>query len=140
VNPKIVSCSGTQQPTDYRLDPLGHLTPPFNIKFDGLIKCNPLTTETDTTEPFPPGTSVFIQYKGIPTRTMVLSVPIDSSDTSEAYHYYTFNLITGSNRQIARNVITEDRYTSENSALKYDDTDNGITCDSCQMAHEPSLH
>jgi hypothetical protein len=105
---------------DYRLNHLGHLPPPFNIKFDG---CKPLTTYTDIAEPFLPGTSVFIQYKGVFTHAMVMSLHIDSSNTSDEYHYYTDNLVTGSNRQI---VISEARYTAANSALKHNDTDNGI--------------
>jgi hypothetical protein len=35
---------------DYRLDPLGHLLSPFNIKFNAPLKCKPLTTGTDIAE------------------------------------------------------------------------------------------
>jgi hypothetical protein len=69
---------------------------------------------------------LFIQDKRVSTRITVLFVHIDSSDTSEDYHYYTINLITGSNCQISRDAIMEDRYTANNSALKHDNTDNGI--------------
>jgi hypothetical protein len=103
---------------DYRHDLLGHLPSPFNIKFNVPLECKPLTTDTDITEPFPPGTSMFIQAKCVSTCAMVMSL-IDSSDTSVEYHYYTVNLITGSKRQIYQDAIWKDRYTADNSALKF---------------------
>jgi hypothetical protein len=111
---------------EYRLDPLGHLPSPFNIKFDGPLECKPLTTDTDMAEAFPPGTSVFIKDKGVSTTATLLSVPIDSSDTSEEYHLYTVNLVTGANLQVPHDAISVNHYPIDNSALKHDDTDNGI--------------
>jgi hypothetical protein len=70
-------------PADYRLDPLGHLPSPLNIKFYGPLECTPLASESDITEPFPLGTSVFVQTKNASTGATVLSVPLDSSDTEE---------------------------------------------------------
>jgi hypothetical protein len=106
---------------------MGHLPYPVNIKFDGPLECKPLTTETDIsrgTAP-PPGTSVFIQDKGISTRATVPSVHIDSSKKSEEYHFYTINLVTGSKKQVTRAAISEERYTAGNFELKHDATANG---------------
>jgi hypothetical protein len=111
---------------DYRLDPLGHLPSPFNIKFDGPLECSPLASKSDITEPFPLGTSVFVQHKNASTRATFLSVPLDSSDTAKEHHYYTVNLVTGSNLQLPRDSSSADPYTEAKSSLKHDDTDNGI--------------
>jgi hypothetical protein len=40
--------------------------------------------------------------------------------------YRSINLVTDSNRQVARDAISEDRYTSDNFTLKPNDTKNGI--------------
>jgi hypothetical protein len=111
---------------DYQLDPLGHLPSPFNIKFDGPLECKPPTTETDIADPFPPGISIIIQDKGVSSRATVLSVPINSSDTSDEYHLYTVNLVAGSNSQLTRDAISDDKYATNTSELRHDDTDNGI--------------
>jgi hypothetical protein len=111
---------------DYRLDPLGGLPSPFNIKFDGPLECAPLASESDITEPFPPGNSVFVQHKNVSTRATVLSVSLDSSDTAKEHHYYTVNLVTGSNLQLPRDSLSAAPYTEAKSSLKHDDTHNGI--------------
>jgi hypothetical protein len=74
----------------------------------------------------PTGTSMFIQDKGVSTRATVLSVPFDSSDTSDEYHYYTVNIVTGATHQVTRTAIIPDHYTTNSSELKHNDTGNGI--------------
>jgi hypothetical protein len=63
---------------DYRLDPLGHLPSPFNIKCDGPLDCKRLTTETDIAEPFPPVHTSLFRTKAFPPAPMScqsLSIP-----------------------------------------------------------------
>jgi hypothetical protein len=82
--------------------------------------------DTDAAGALPPGTYVFIQDKGISCCATVLSVPVDSSDMPEEYHYCIINLIARASRQVARDDITADRYTADNSAMKHNDTNSGI--------------
>jgi hypothetical protein len=113
--------------SDYRLDhldPIDHLPSPFNIKFDGPLECAPLASTSDIAEPFTPGTSVFVQHKNVSTRATILSAPLDSSDTVKEHHYYTVNLVTGSNIQIPYDYLSADPCTETKSSLRYDDTDN----------------
>jgi hypothetical protein len=100
-----------------RLDPLGHLPSPFNIKFDDPLKCKPLKTDTDIAEAPPWYMPVYPRQRRFRP---------SYSYTSNEYHYNTVNLATGTNRQVTRAAFTPDRYTADNSALKHNGTDNGI--------------
>jgi hypothetical protein len=76
-------------------------------------------------EAFPPKTSVFIKHKGVSTPASVIMVPIDFTDTSWDYHFYTVNLVTGVNIQVSQEM-SSNPYKSSALELQHDDASKTI--------------